>query len=74
MLSRPKSVDEVAYQDEVVNALKKSIETRNVMNYSFVLSLMQILSYPIYSFMGHLVLVRHLPYWLLEDNYTGKFQ
>lgn len=29
-ISRPKTVDEVAYQDEVVATLKKSLETGNV--------------------------------------------
>lgn len=31
--SRPKTVDEICYQEEVVNALKKSLETKNVINY-----------------------------------------
>lgn len=35
--SRPKSVDEVAFQDEVVTALKNALETQNVPNYDNVI-------------------------------------
>ena len=36
LFSRPKTVDEVAYQDEVTKTLKKSIETNNVSLFYFL--------------------------------------
>jgi len=44
-LSRPKTLDEVAYQEEIVKALKQSIETKNVSSLFLINQLPHLLFY-----------------------------
>ena len=47
--SRPKKVDEVAHQDEVTRTLAKSIETGNVLFFTFLVSIQFIKLFNSYS-------------------------
>lgn len=53
---RPKCVDEVAFQEEVVSVLKKSLEGADLL---------------ICYFMGHLELGKHPLYWQQLENSLG---